>query len=64
MYHTLDYINEQEIKKFKKFMKCLEVPYTLKYKKGDVVIILSEKSGSGKTSFIRGFLGTLNVEAG
>lgn len=64
MYHTLDFISRQEIKKFKELMKCIEVPYRLNYKKGDVVILLGQKSGSGKTSFIRGFLGSLFTRSG
>ena len=40
-------------------MKCLEVPHHLRFKKGDVVVLLGQRSGSGKTSFIRGIPGIL-----
>lgn len=64
LYHSLDFMNREELKKFRKLMKCVEIPFKLNYKKGDVVILLGKKSGSGKTSFIRGFLGSLDIQAG
>ena len=60
-HQTLDDINEEDIEKFTKCLMCLNVPFHLKYKKGQRLIILSSHSGSGKTSFLRAFLGLLNM---
>ena len=43
---------------------CLRIPFKLNFKKGERVIVLSRKSGSGKTSLLRAFLGLLNTESG
>ena len=64
LYHSFDFLNREELKKFRRLMKCVEVPFKLNYKRGDVVILLGQKSGSGKTSFLRGFLGSLDIQAG
>ena len=46
------------------YLKCLNIPYNLKFKGGDKIALLSSKSGSGRTSFIRSFLGTLSLQSG
>jgi ABC-type transport system involved in cytochrome bd biosynthesis fused ATPase/permease subunit len=46
------------------YLKCLNIPTKLTFKNGDKIALISSKSGQGRTSFIRSFLGTLSIQSG
>lgn len=45
-------------------LKCINIPFKLKFQKGDRIVIISKKGGSGKTSFLRSFLGINSLQSG
>ena len=63
-HQTLDDINEEDIERFRKSLMCLTIPFHLAYGKGERVAVLSRKSGSGKTSLLKAFLGLFSIESG
>lgn len=46
------------------YFKCIDIPFKLTFKNGDRVAVISNKSGSGKTSFLRSFLGCNSLQSG
>lgn len=64
LYSSLEFMSDQETKKFCGYLKCLSIPFNLKFKKGDKIVVLSNRSGAGKTSFIRSLLGGQDLQSG